>query len=145
MKTADWLFWQSSLPHPHLPPGCFQEASPPFIPFLPLRGLKCLPPSSACSFKTKPRLGSELSSGGSAQPLVWTGTPAQSWGPLLFPQTRHRGTSLRARDWDTCCCPQGQHEELEHLTWILIQIRNLVVTRAFLSFTNIKFELKIFR
>lgn len=32
VKTADWVFWQPSLPHPYLLPGCFQEviSSPPF-------------------------------------------------------------------------------------------------------------------
>lgn len=58
MKTADWLFWQSSLPHPHLPPGCFQEV---VSPSLPRRGLTCYP-SSVCPFQNKHRLDSKLGS-----------------------------------------------------------------------------------
>lgn len=68
-----------------------------------------------------------------------------SWGPFRYPHTQNGHGSLNAHGWVMCCCPPGQHKELEHPTWILIQIRDLVVTRAFFSFKNIKFELKIFR
>lgn len=93
VKTADWLFWQSSLPHPHLPSGCFQEV---VSPSLPRRGLKCLPhPHVPISKRTQVRFQARLSShllqGGSGQPMVRTvsrgdGCPCvpTSWKPMAF-------------------------------------------------------------
>lgn len=145
MKTAGQLFWQSSLPHPHLPPlPCRKWYPPP--PFPAGDWSACPILSMPMSKWTQVRFQAQLSSGPCHTGMDALVCPLLgSWGPLRSPHTQNGCTSLNAHGWVMCCCSRGQHKELEHPTWILIQIRNLVVTRAFFSFKNTKFDLKILR
>lgn len=129
--------------------------SPPF----PAGSWSALPHPQCAHFKTstgrfQDRLSSHLLPGWSGQPRVRTMSPVDRHPSV--PTSRELRVSLLSSHvkWTHvtectrlghCCCPRGQRKELEHPAGIRIQVRNLVLTRAFFSFKNTKFELKIFR
>lgn len=142
------MFWQSSLPHLHFPPGHFPSrswCSPPF-------------PCSVCPFQNEHGSGSKLSSPPTCCQLrVRTSSPGDSQ-PCVPSSGELRGLSwlsshgkwthliecTRAESLLLLLPTGAAQKELER-PWVRIQIRNLVLTRAFFSFKSTKFELKIFR
>lgn len=138
---ASWAFPSRSRYSPPFPVGGWSAC-----PIL------SVPISKRARFQA--RLSCHLLPGWSGQPRVRTVSPGDRH-PLV-PTSRELRVSLLSSHakwthiiectWlSHCCCPRGQRKELEHPAWIRIQIRNLVLTRAFFSFKNTKFELKIFR